>query len=731
MPPPPPDPQFLLEHRAFMVAIARGLLGDADRAEDVAQEGLLAALGASPRSRGWFATVARNLSWMRVRGDTRREARERRAARPEAVGDPTDGVARMELHKLIVEHVLALPEPYRSTVIARYFDDLSVREIAESQGVSRDTVKTRLRRAMVRLRERLDAEHGGDTKAWSSLLVPFAFAKPSVGGAAAGVTIMTTKTTLGLGLVATLLIALLLGWQLREPEGAPRAQPSEASRRAPAPLDGSAPAAADAPPAPVDLAAVDIHRDLHGRVVDSSGSPIAGARIEVLHAPWDRVEVLARFPAVSGAATTSSVDGTFRITLRRGAQVNLRVESDGFAPVEIRRLQAGERVQVVLSPPSVLTVEVRDAERKPIEGARVSVMHSGDGIWFHDLARTDEAGSAHFANLPAGEKALVDATHPLHGGIFQSTTARVGDRVTITLPRGVTFSGRVVDAETGAPVPDARVGMGWVFDPETRTDADGRFRINGFMGGNVYHAIHVLADGYMRVHVPVRRPAAAKELLVRLGLGATLVGRVVDFENKPLAGARVAAIGEGAGIADGLSLGHATTDREGRFRIAGLDKRLPHTLSVTATGHARATRAIAFAPEDGATTDLEDIRLAQPRTVEGVLLDRSAKPVPRHKVTVRGPRGGAQGGGGPGLYARGNEEERRTDDRGRFRFPDLPAGQYLVSARRPGGTGIEQRVEVGRSGRAIAWMLSCSSRSTGRCSRASSRKRASRSRRSR
>ena len=66
----------LLENREFVSALARRLVVDPDRADDVAQEALLAALHRPPRHRGilrrWLAGVVRNLAYRTFRDDERR-----------------------------------------------------------------------------------------------------------------------------------------------------------------------------------------------------------------------------------------------------------------------------------------------------------------------------------------------------------------------------------------------------------------------------------------------------------------------------------------------------------------------------------------------------------------------------------------------------------------------------------------------------------------------------------
>src|SRR5262245_51272796 len=110
------DPQALLAHGDFVRGIARSLLWDEHAAEDVVQQTWLAALGReAPASRGWLAAVSRNLAIKRLRGDRRRSAREAAASRAEGVPSDTDVLERERLRRAVVDEVLALPEPYRTT----------------------------------------------------------------------------------------------------------------------------------------------------------------------------------------------------------------------------------------------------------------------------------------------------------------------------------------------------------------------------------------------------------------------------------------------------------------------------------------------------------------------------------------------------------------------------------------------------------------------------------------
>jgi len=161
-------PQRLLEHGEFVRALARSLVRDRHRADDVAQETFRIALERPPRHarnlRGWLARVTRRAAALGHRRDVRRRRREVAAARPEAGGGAAtaDAVARLDWEQRLVRAVRELDEPYRTTVVLRYFEQSTPAEIARRTGVPRKTVYTRLQRGLERLRARLDDEAGGN-----------------------------------------------------------------------------------------------------------------------------------------------------------------------------------------------------------------------------------------------------------------------------------------------------------------------------------------------------------------------------------------------------------------------------------------------------------------------------------------------------------------------------------------------------------------------------------------
>ncbi len=159
-------------------ALALSLVGDPDRADELAHEAWLTATERPPRAtqgpalRAWLARVTRTLVRHERRAERRRRWREERAG--SAAREGTGGVApstaevvvRGELQRRLVEAVIELPEPGRSAVLLRYLDGLSASEIGARTGVSPATVRQRLSRAREALRTHLDRESGGDRAEW-------------------------------------------------------------------------------------------------------------------------------------------------------------------------------------------------------------------------------------------------------------------------------------------------------------------------------------------------------------------------------------------------------------------------------------------------------------------------------------------------------------------------------------------------------------------------------------
>ncbi len=196
------DDSQLVEHLGWVQRLALSLARDRDAADDLAQDVARVWLEKRPAHsdgpRGWLANVARKLALDRARSEISRKARERSAARPE--GESYEVVERGARQRRVVEAVMQLAEPYRSTILYRYLDDLSTREVAERMNVPEATVRKRIERGLALLRERLDREFGSKSNAWAIALL-----EPGLRTAVLkGVGIMSMKWIAAAGVIALL-----------------------------------------------------------------------------------------------------------------------------------------------------------------------------------------------------------------------------------------------------------------------------------------------------------------------------------------------------------------------------------------------------------------------------------------------------------------------------------------------------------------------------------------------
>lgn len=162
-----PDAAQLADDRRFVLSIARRIVGDAEAANDVAQDALLQAFRHRASFRGdagyrtWLYRIATTTALSHLRRErslTRRAAAcERDAELPLAAPPraPLDAVTEAETARAVADLVAALAPPYREILALRYYDGKSEREAAAALGVSTAAVKVRTHRAKRALRDRL------------------------------------------------------------------------------------------------------------------------------------------------------------------------------------------------------------------------------------------------------------------------------------------------------------------------------------------------------------------------------------------------------------------------------------------------------------------------------------------------------------------------------------------------------------------------------------------------
>jgi RNA polymerase sigma-70 factor (ECF subfamily) len=158
--------ELVSRYQGIAHRVAWLVVRQAGEAEDAAQEAFVKAYYALPRFRPgapfrpWLMRIVANEARNRARSLRRREGLALRAV----AAEPEDMVPSPEVAALargdaeaLARALGRLREPDRIVLAYRYLFDLSEAEMVDALGVPRGTVKSRLSRALVRLRAELEA----------------------------------------------------------------------------------------------------------------------------------------------------------------------------------------------------------------------------------------------------------------------------------------------------------------------------------------------------------------------------------------------------------------------------------------------------------------------------------------------------------------------------------------------------------------------------------------------
>lgn len=584
MPPPALDIEALLAHAGWIRKLARNMVADSSRADDLVQRTFVAALEHPPEAatplRRWLGAVLRNFARQDRRADRRRADREVAAARGEAVASAHESVEAIAIQRELFEAVLALDEPYRTTVVQRFYEGLPPREIARRLGVPVKTVKTRLSRALEKLRASLDLRHGGDREAWLPALLPLA-AAPALTAATLWSLLVDTKIKIAVAALALVSVAAVAWNASRETEARP-APPTLAAASEPrpdAPERGTPLAGVtespvrESVPATVEPKAIALPPGhpivggiARGRVLDVEGNAVGGVPLVLVpHAngtPLDAfrsAEDTKREPVA-----TSGADGTFEMKTRLGGGT-LLASSAQMTTVFAADISSGqthlqENLVVVVAPRGGLGGVVVTEEGAPVAQAQVDVrverriLSSLAGVADQSFeipwrATTDERGRFEIPAAPAIEGAHLIVSATGYANQYEPAPPRPSLDLRIVLHRldKVFPRGEVVDAE-GHPVEGAFVSCNL---SSTRTDPEGRFTIDVgreyFEGLGPYSKDEIVAArrGFLPARFAKPRDGWPAFVTLRLeGEPLEIRGRVVDEAGAGVVGAEVWIIDE-------------------------------------------------------------------------------------------------------------------------------------------------------------------------------------------
>lgn len=690
-------------------AVAYAHTGNRADAEDVAQETFLkayTALGSlQDRSRfgPWLATTARNKAIDTVRSRQRRHDLVNRL--------PQNGIVEVdfsesERHEQLREHIMALEEGPREVILLHYFAGKNLRDIARILQITKAAAQKRLCRARETLSESVmrtlstpvNAEKAKQERkrrimaALATTSAPWKATSPVAGGASSLVAGAAAKWIAAVGVFAVIATAAIVpAWQTQQETGAKSPAPVvTAAPELPVPVAQPKPAAAKTDAV---LAAAPAQRDpaaggIEGRVVDGKGLVIA--KINVMASIVERGPD-GKVAKRTGMVTTTTDDqgrfalvgtgpGKFELSLLPpGSNVYLE---QSFGEAEVVKGETTRDVVLVFDTSKGVQVfgHVLDPAGKPIAEALVST--HGRGPLFD--TKTDDKGAFTFTYFDSGVFNLF-ASHPKFGATCIINAEPKGEPFELVLSGQGVLEGRVIAAESGAPIHTFQLGYFEAdlcdaerFLAETRytafQDEQGRFRLENVPSGTLGLVTRVPGRATVVTSVEAVAGKTTDGIEVKVANGATLDGLVTGADGKPVAEALVF---EGrlpnANPSQYPRMATTQTDAEGRFQL----RVSPDLSRLVSAYHADY-------PAGGVTTiewvsdrpNPVRITLDQGRIVRGIV---TVGGVPRAKVKMAL------------TFEDPNVTEKQavlTDLAGHYEFKEVPEGLVAVRAFLRSGEGL-------------------------------------------
>jgi RNA polymerase sigma factor (sigma-70 family) len=710
----PKSMEALAAQSARIHRLALAITQDRHMAEDLAQDAwvtLLRGSGSAPRNlSAWLTGTMGNLFRTRVRSERRRADHERANAREELEAGSASALERLELHEALVRAVRELKEPYRTTVLLRWFEDLEPLEIARRTGVPVRTVHTRVTRALEMLRAKLQRAGYGESWSMWTALAPLAWIRHA-GEAALAVKTKTKILVAALAITAASVTIGVVLPRLSASHSPSSAAPRLAQPRTEDPVLGRTAAEAEvtereairAESAPQPAARVVAAKSVLSGLVRVRGLPPAEPLTLRLFGDGSATESeLARATvATSGAFEFEGVEAGFKGKIR----------------TPNRYILAGsEPRQRSLSVEAPDTNIVLDLERVPCLTGRLVSRTSGRAVedaTVQGMLTCDDGGQMLVGADTGPDGRFYIATHPTRGlaaveidassskglrGKFQFARDQIPpdlDLGVLTLDAGLAL--RIVVRDPGRkPIPGARAQARGLNAPTVETDAEGRATLVGLEPGS---KVTVLARGFDPE--VLEAPGVETTLEIVLERATRLTVRVVDPSSRPAAGVRMEVSAETPMFAGseggpdrflvpqvpqfGAIAGQEVqrkrffvcfkTDEEGVIALQSLIPGLPLQFSLL---DAIDTKVLTEPVAPLAAHEVRELKLRLPfaqRSLAGVVEDAAGRPIERAQVGL----------------GRVERAFVTTDPDGRFRFEHLFATQADLDVERRGYVNVRMK----------------------------------------
>ena len=432
-----------------------------------------------------------------------------------------------------------------------------------------------------------------------------------------------------------------------------------------------------------------VEAKIEGTVVDKAGSkPIAGIKMMAVKG--------SRPQPFSQEIYVSKEDGTFNIdSLPAGVySIQLVPSSEGMddwiaEPVEVTT-EAGKTtsgIKVELSKGGILEVEVTETDsNEPIEKARVIIQRPGGGI---SIGSTSDANGVASIRLNPGQYQIVQVYKQGYSRDRSQETVSVEDGKTAHIKFQLAGQPKitgVVRDEAGNPVEGVKLKVCPMGREGVASDAEGKFEVNYDPGswssrGEIpeMYLVARYEEGDLASAVEIGEDTKTQD--IQLKPGVTLIGKVVDPNNKGIQNTRLTIMLRASNWGSSLGNNIAQIDPEGNFEVKAVPAGYQYSIYARADGYGE--NHIEVDTENAVNNRLDAGTLTLPianLSVSGVVVDANDKPVPGARVSCSGEGQSYQ--------------NTQTDANGKFTLDKICKGNVRIYADKSGQTRLYGSVQT-------------------------------------